>query len=348
MTADEIDEQPDSSIEEVVEEEEEELVEEKKPKKKKKRKEDKDAIKFAFPLRLGVFTVLFVTFFIIAGLALYILEIIPFFTGGVDPLGGSDLFETLVMLLRFPTTLPGISFVYNLIIPADLVNREGLEVIYISTSLILTFLTVSIISGHSKIRHFIFRGGRIKIVVVQILIFLLFFALFLHLFNLIYIISEEIFFVSGFVEYLSIIIIVIAEITWLFIQTWSLLSWSRSAATSMENSFSARKSRIIYGFALITPILCLIGILIISVGFYLVAWFGELFNIIGKLFGILDLTTITIITAFFMVLFCLIPFCLTVFGSRQKRRAHTLTCHGCSVVVSPGRNPFAGDVACPL
>ncbi|MHC1590646.1 MAG: hypothetical protein ACXQS8_01015, partial [Candidatus Helarchaeales archaeon] len=263
---------------------------------------DKDSILSFFPLRLGIFTIIFLAFFFITALFLYIVQLIFH-----DNAGTFDLFQIFLLYLRIPTLIYPFNLVYSIIVPPNLVNQQGLEAIYISTSLILSFFTVSLLCSIDKIRHFIFRQSRLKSTLVQIGIFLLLFSLYLHVFDFIYALSG--YSVQGLlqVNFISIFIIVIAEIAWLFIQTWSLLSFARKFATDAEGYVSSHESKLAYIAVRTAPLWCIAGIFLFSLGIYILVGLGTIFGIVqGK-----TLNFFLVLVTLFVCFLCFIPLIIT-------------------------------------
>lgn len=281
-----------------------------------KKVQDKDKILRLFPLRLGFFTGLFLTFFFVTAIFLNVAEILAI--AGIQ-IGGYDLFDIIIFLLQTPSGIFPINIIYPFIIPTTLVNQAGLQAIYISTSLILTFFTVSIFCSNDSIRHVIFRKSRWKTFLIQIGVFLLIFAAYLHVLNSILFVGNSFGFGGNFVAQISIVIIIIAEIAWLIIQTWSLFAFSRSGATNAEQYMSSHESGFIYGIVRIAPFWCLIGISFLSAGYFLMIQFAPF--ILPSLLAIRDVwSAITILSTALMITVCIIPFIITTATKKANRR----------------------------
>ncbi|MHA1144915.1 MAG: hypothetical protein ACTSRW_09285 [Candidatus Helarchaeota archaeon] len=296
--------------EETVNEELESNAEEQKIKKVSTRITDKDSILTLFPLRLGLFTGIFIAFFFITAIFLYISQI--FISGS----SGFDLFQIFLSILRIPTLIFPINLFYSILIPIRLVNQAGLEAIYISTSLILSFFTISLLCSIDSVRHLIFRQTRFKSTLTQIGLFILLFSVFLHVFDLIYGLYGYTLNGLMMVNYISISIIVIAEIAWLFIQTWSLLSFARKFATDAEGYVSSHESKLMYGLVRLAPILCMFGVIAFSLALYFLVGYGTIFGFIeGQTLNFFTLLIMIIVS-----LLCFIPFLITLRTKKENRR----------------------------
>ncbi|MHA1372000.1 MAG: hypothetical protein ACTSRA_20055 [Promethearchaeota archaeon] len=212
-----------------------------------------------FPLRLGFFTFIFLTFFTISVLVLNIIEILfPNFFTRVE---SQDIYQYFLDLVRTPIEkIPAVMVVYNFLVPV-----KNVEALYISTTMTLTFFTLSLLMMKNKVTRALFNAKWYKKAAAQVGIF---FGLFIFYMQIIKMIS--LFLLNPQNQDIPVYILIIAASSWLFFQSYALFTGARKNGTKIEAIFSKRTGRSSYLFVNIAPFLVTLFVIVLS-GFYL--WF---------------------------------------------------------------------------
>ncbi|MHA1716300.1 MAG: hypothetical protein ACTSXP_11710 [Promethearchaeota archaeon] len=273
--------------------------------------EETDDVKIPklFPLRLGFFTFIFLTFFTISVLVLNIIEILyPNFFTNVE---SKDIYQYFLDLIRAPIEkVPAVMAVYNFLVPV-----KNVEALYISTTMTLTFFTLSLLMMKNKVTRALFNAKWYKKVAAQVGIFFGLFILYMQILKLI-----SLFFLNPQNQDIPVYILIIAASSWLFFQSYALFTGARKSGTKIEAVFSKKTGRSSYLFVNVAPFLVTVFVIILS-GFYL--WFlrfssqflndGEPFHQWERIITVVLLVTVGL---------CLIPTLMAKADKDSRRKSY--------------------------
>ncbi|MHA1784695.1 MAG: hypothetical protein ACTSVE_05820 [Candidatus Helarchaeota archaeon] len=251
-----------------------------------------------FPLRLEFFTIIFFAFIIIA---VILLNFTP---------PDTDLYQGILDWIRIPLSFGIVKDIYRFIVPVP----QTVEALYISTSLLLTFFSLSLLSAKEKFQDLLFEGKLYKRLLIQIGFFFLFMIIFMHFLNFIKIIFPDVADAG-----INIIFLSIGASIWLFLQSWALFTAARRSATGLEGFFSSHNNKISYFFVLIMPFLVATFIFLLSFGFLCVI------NYVGPFIGYSSTLVWQImveIALFSTLLLCIIPFIITIRSKNRRQKGY--------------------------
>lgn len=241
-------------------------------------------------IRLGFFSIIFLIFFFFTAL---ILNILP----------NNDTYQSFIDIIRDFTILP-IKDIYALIIPQQFWHSEA---IYITSAIILMFLTTGLLCGNDKFKNFLFSGSLKKQAATQIFIFFIFFIAYLRLFLYL---PEYIFNMLT-----PIYILIGATITWLMFQSIALFRYSRSYASRTEGFLLKHDNFFTFGIVATSTFW---GIIIIGgIGYV----YTFIFLNIAKSFGAqIDVWRIfTLVLGAALVIACFAAFFISILSKTEKR-----------------------------
>ncbi len=246
-----------------------------------------------FPIRLEFFTVVFIIFTLLAFVLLNVL--------------GFDIYNIFITSVRNPITA-FIEPVYRFIVPV----AEGVEALYISACIVLTFLTLAGLCKYEKFKNALFEGKLAKRITLQILVFFMFIILYMHALN-----SLTILFPAIGDAGITIFFLVAGASIWLVVQSWALFLESRRSATNVEGYFSGSGHKTLsYAGASIMPFFIAAYIIILSVGYMILINFLWVNLNIG--FHIFEVFIEVVL--FIMLTISLVPFFLIIHGGKENRR----------------------------